>query len=738
MRAAIGFGWLKRLTGRGQAVALILLLALGLARALDPLPLEVARAKIFDFYQQIRPREVPADRPVMIVDLDEASLAAHGQWPWPRALLAQLVDRVMEAEAVVLGFDTVFAEPDRLSPARLADSVAGLDSDTSRRLRDLPDNDAVFAGRIAAGRVVLSRGMQQEAGKDKPEDVPQVTVAEIGGDPRPWLDSAPGLLRSLKELDEAAIGHGLFHVHPEPDGIVRRVPALFNIGGRVMPSLAMELLRVATGNSSLGVRVRPEVGVEGVVIRPKLVRTDEHGRVWVYAAHYDPAKYIPVKDVLAGNFDKARLKNKIVLFGSSAAGLHDIRAIAVERQIPGVELHAQIIETVLTGEQLLRPADAMGVELSATLLAGVAMILLVPLVGARWTLLVFTVAVVGLGGFSWWAFVARHELYDPAYPILTAIIVYMTLTYAAYTRAEVQRQQVRTAFSRYMSPALVERLAVDPSQLRLGGEMRDMTLLFCDVRGFTTISEQFTAEGLTRLINRFLTPMTDVILSRNGTIDKYMGDCIMAFWNAPLDDPDHARNACQAALDMNARLEALNAALAEEAATAGRPHLPINIGIGLNSGIACVGNMGSEQRFDYSVLGDTVNLASRLEGQSKTYGVTIVIGEHTRAEAPDYATLPLDRIQVKGKTQAVAIYALLGTPEMRQTPAFQRLAAAQERMYAHYLAQEWDAAEAALAEARAASPELSGLFDLYAQRIASFRNTPPGENWDGVYRATSK
>ena len=267
-----------------------------------------------------------------------------------------------------------------------------------------------------------------------------------------------------------------------------------------------------------------------------------------------------------------------------------------------------------------------------------------------------------------------------------------------------------------------------------------MTLLFCDIRGFTTISEQFDAEGLTRLINKFLTPMTEIIMAREGTIDKYMGDCIMAFWNAPLEDLDHARHACETALEMSARLGPLNDELRAEAEAAGRDHIPIKIGIGINSGEVCVGNMGSDQRFDYSVLGDAVNLAARLEGQSKTYGVGIVVGENSRTRAPDMAALELDLIQVQGKTTAVRIFALLGDGSFNHDGAFRDLTDAHDRMLSAYRKQDWRGARERMESCRGLDNGLglAAFYDLYAQRISDYEQNPPPADWDGVFIATSK
>jgi adenylate cyclase len=306
-------------------------------------------------------------------------------------------------------------------------------------------------------------------------------------------------------------------------------------------------------------------------------------------------------------------------------------------------------------------------------------------------------------------------------------------------REERQKKWVRGAFTRYLAPAIVDQLARQPDRLNLGGEMRPMTLLFSDIRGFTGIAEQFDAAGLTAFMNRYLTPMTDAILTRSGTVDKYIGDAIMAFWNAPIEDPAHATNACHAALDMLDRLAALNAALAAEAAKAGKPPIKIAIGIGLNSAECCVGNMGSEQRFDYSVLGDGVNLAARLEGQTKAYGVPILLGEDTRALAPDFAALEVDLIQVKGKTAPARVFMLLGRPERAKTEEFRALADAQAVFLQRYRAQDWNGAEAALsALGRRGGADLGGLTDSYASRIAHFRREPPPPEWDGVYVAETK
>ena len=440
------------------------------------------------------------------------------------------------------------------------------------------------------------------------------------------------------------------------------------------------------------------------------------------------------------DFDARQVRDHILFVGTSAAGLMDIRATPLSQSIPGVELHAQVIEQMLLQDFLERPDYADGLELVCLLVFGLILVLVLPRTGAAWGGLVTGIGIAAALGFSWYAFVELRLLFAPIYPSIIALFVYLSSSIISYLRTEAERQQVRSAFSRFMSPALVEQLAEDPSRLKLGGEMRDMTLLFCDIRGFTTISEQFDAVGLTRLINRFLTPMTNVILDRRGTIDKYMGDCIMAFWNAPLDDADHVRNGCRSALVMMDRLGPLNEELRKEAEEEGRKDVPIKIGIGLNTGECCVGNMGSDLRFDYSVLGDDVNLASRLEGQSKSYGVDIVIGENTQVRADGFATLELDLIQVKGKTVPVRIFALMGDEALADDTTFQALLAKHGDMLAAFRGQEWTRMRALVAECRERAPGLGlgPLYDLYDERCDAFEADPPGDDWDGVFVATTK
>ncbi|MEC9343714.1 MAG: adenylate/guanylate cyclase domain-containing protein, partial [Pseudomonadota bacterium] len=376
---------------------------------------------------------------------------------------------------------------------------------------------------------------------------------------------------------------------------------------------------------------------------------------------------------------------------------------------------------------------------------GLLTIALVPVLGAIWAAVAAVAVQAAFVGVSWYAGVRENLLIDPTYPVAATLALFVMMATTNYIREELQKRQIRSAFGQYLSPALVDQLADNPDRLVLGGETRPLTLLFTDVRGFTTISESFKAnpQGLTRLMNRFLTVMSNAILEQEGTIDKYMGDAIMAFWNAPVDAPDHPLLACRAALLMHKRVAELNASAREEVNRTGGQFHEINIGIGINSGDCVVGNMGSEMRFDYTALGDTVNLASRLEGQSKPFGVPVILGDNTaRAVEGKLAVIEIDQVRVKGKAEPERLHSLLGEEETLASEVFREVKAGNDAMQAAYRAQDWDGAERKIAELTELSARLeigiTGYLDVYRKRIAHFRMNPPGADWDTIYEATEK
>ena len=738
--------FLKSAFSKERLFGLALLAALVFAYHTNPYPVEYLRLKTFDYYQLLKPRPIPPpeQQPVVIIDLDENSLAEIGQWPWPRKTLAQLVQNLTQMGVAQVAFDVVFAEPDRMNPENVIAAMDGMDDETRARVSKLKGGDALFAEAIKKGRVVLGQAGYWEELADKPAPPVRSSVAILkqgdGVDPKRFLPEFRALVRNVAEIEPVAAGRGIFSLVPEPDGIVRRVPTLFVFKDQLYPTLSIEMLRVAFGRPTILVRANAAGITEMAITKDVKIPTDQNGRIFPYFSKSDKSKYVSAKDILNGTADPKKLAGKLAIVGTSAVGLLDIRSVPTESVIPGVEVHVQLIESALQKAYLSRPNYFQVAETALLLTGGLLMIWLVPFIGAKWTLLLFALVSGGAAGTSWYLFVTERMLFDAVYAIGSILILYTMLTYTGYAKEEAQRRQVRTAFAHYLSPAMVEKLADDPSHLKLGGEMRNMTVLFCDVRGFTTISEMFDAQGLTKLINRLLTPLTEVILKRQGTVDKYIGDCIMAFWNAPLDDPDHGRNACRAALEMDKAMKAFDKQIEAEAKQENRRHAPLKIGTGINSGDIVVGNMGSNQRFDYSVLGDNVNLASRLEGQCKTYGVDIVVGENTAVKVPDFAMLEADLIKVKGKTAAVRIYALLGDETVAQTPDFEALKRQHDGMLTAYRAQKWDAARMKLQSCRSKmnGHNIGALYTLYEERIAEFEKNPPPADWDGVFVATSK
>lgn len=719
----------------GRVAALTILLALVALRAFDPVPVEELRLRIFDSYQRLAPR-APSDQPVVIVDVDEQSLAELGQWPWPRTRLADLVDTIAGAGATAIAFDFVLAEADRTSPLEMSRVLVQLDDDVRSKLEALDSNDEVLSRALARTKVVVAQS-GVESGfirKTAPVAVPGKIVDEaqvgiLGPDPRPFLVSFPQLLQNVPEIERAASARGLFSMRADADGVVRRVPAIMTAGGRLKAALAVELLRVAGGSDALLLRTSGN-GIESLSFGDVTIPTDANGRVWLRYNGHDPERFVSARDVLEGRSETLQtLAGKLVLIGTSAVGLLDIKTTPVDAAMPGVEVHAQLLENLLSGALLHRPAYAVGTEVVIAVAAGLLTVWLVPVVGA--------LAVLGVGialsgvlvGGAFYAFFQHGVLIDASYPLISSIAVFWTLVFVNYFREERQRRQIRSAFGHYLSPEFVEELARNPQRLELGGETKELTILFSDVRNFTTISESYRSDpqGLTRLMNRLLGPLSDAVVDNRGTIDKYIGDSIMAFWNAPVDDAGHAANACMTALEMQAAIHRLNAERRAEAQD-DEPPADLAIGIGINTGETVVGNMGSEARFNYTVLGDTVNLASRLEGQTKTYGVPIILGNRTNELVADrFATVALDVVRVKGKAHAEPIFALLGGEEVCADPEFARLRGLQHELVEAFAAERWADARALLepAEGLMAGFGLGVLHALYTRRVEEHGQPAP-------------
>jgi len=731
-------------------VALLVLVGALALRTVDPDELRRVRDFAFDTYQRLKPRLYNPEVPVRIVDIDEASLAEYGQWPWPRTIVARLVDRLAEKGVAVIAFDVVFAEPDRSSISRMVrDLVAFTDPETVQKLAAaIQDNDQVLADAMAQSRVVLGFGFDLHGTSAPPRRYHGSAFA--GDDPSQFLPVQQGTVRSLLLLEAAAKGNGSVNMDVD-SSVIRRVPMLFRLAGQegLYPALSIEALRVAQGASTYIVKSSgassemafgARTGIVAIRTGDVEAATDARGRLILYDTGHREERYMSARSVLKGEAAADKLEGHVVFIGTSAIGLKDVRSTPVDQAVPGVEVHAQLAEQMLEQRFLARPDFADGAELLYLAAIGLLFVVLLPRLSAgRMTIVAAIFIMVGLL-MPWIAFSRYDLLFDPIYPPVTLAAIYISGTALAFMRTERERASIRGAFGMYLSPDIVEQLARHPELLQLGGEQREITVMFTDVRGFTRISEQFDPHGLTRFMNRFLTPMTDIVLNHRGTIDKYMGDAIMAFWNAPLAVDDHAARACDTALAMQARLRELNEQWQQEAETEGRRYIPVNIGIGLNTGAASVGNFGSTQRFTYSCLGDDVNLASRLEGQCKAYGVGIIIGDKTRSMVPGHATLELDLIMVKGKTEPERMHALLGGIAVARAPAYQELVRRHAAFLEQYRAGGFVEALGLIdgcEDAAAALGWQQGYYEMMRARVDRLIDDSPLD-WTGVYVAKEK
>ncbi len=695
-----------------------------LLRAWDPAPVARLRLAIFDNYLANAPRRADPDFPVKIVDIDEASLAKIGQWPWARTKLAAIIDRLREAGAKTIAIDLILAEPDRLSPAALADHLSP-SADLKflfERVRALPSNDTVLAGAIAKAPVIL--GFSGESGAVRNLAKPLAPFAVGGDDPKLFVPAFSGGTGSLPELTAVASGIGAVNWLPERDQVVRRVPLMVTANGVLYPSLSLETLRVALGNDA-SVFVKSsgasgilsfgeQTGIDSVRAGGEtILPADARGELWLNFASADPKRYLSAHRVLDGGIPRDEIAGRHIFIGSSATGLLDLRATPLAASVPGVEIHAQALEQMLSGEHLVRPAWATGAEILFLIAAGGLVAWLIGRSGAVMAAVASVTAIGLVWAFSSAAFSNAGLLFDPLYSTLAILALYLGGSLTNYVKAESDRARIRSAFGYYVAPAVVEELALNQDKLKLGGEMRDVTLLFADVRGFSKLSEGMDAEQLVRFVNTLFTPLTENILAHRGTIDKFMGDAVMAFWNAPLTDTDHAANACRAALDMLASLEELNRMRPEGA-------LPIRIGIGLNTGDCVVGNVGSPQRFDYSVLGDAVNTASRLEEATKTYGAAIITGERTAAAAPGFAFVEIGVSALRGKDRSERLFALLGDEQIASSARFKEFKDAFNKFAAAAAAGDKPGMQSQLAACRDHGLDGTfGLLDYYAARLVA-------------------
>ena len=747
------FAWPRGVREAGLAFLIAISVLLILTAIQDLAVIRGLETASLDLRFRLRGVQTP-DPETVVVLVDDSSLAKLGRWPLSRRLYAKAVQMLDRAGARVIAFDLLFPEPespvsnDLRSAARAA--ASGFSAAQDPRLRqalqrlaeDDPDGDFAAALR-ASGKVLLPLTFSfQGPAEETPAPLSQQVYLRLDQSVHePIFPLQPkAAVLPIPVLAEAAAGLGHVAIAFDQDGEPRYDYLAVPFSGDFIPSLPVRIAAAYRGLpwSQVGLALG-----DGVQLGDRLVPTDPAMRLVVN--YRGPRGTIPTfsfADLVEGRLAADLFKGRIVLIGASAIGIADSYSGPFDSTpIPGTERLADTIDTILAGD-FIRENPPPWPSIVIALVAGLAIAtgLAAALLPTRLAALGGAVPILGWAGGAQIAF--EHGLWLPLVSPVAALAA-ATAGVLLFRYAVVDRQGrfIQSAFGLYLAPDLVTALAAHPGRLQLGGETRMLSVMFSDIRGFTAISEQFKAnpQGLSRLINRgFLSPMTKLIMARRGTIDKYMGDCVMAFWNAPLDDPDHADHACASALAMLAELDRINRELAAEAEAENRPFHTIHIGVGINTGECVVGNMGSDERFAYTAMGDAVNLASRLEGQSKTYGVSIVIGEATREAAPSWAALELDLIAVTGKQEAVRVYTLLGDAAYAAAPGFTELAERHAAMLGHYRARDWTLARAALCQCRGRDPRLEPLYDLYAERLAYFTENPPAPDWDGVFVALTK
>ncbi len=719
---------------------LVCLLVIGfsvLARTADVNLLSAVRGYGFDSFTRLWPRQEAEAAPVRIIDIDEESLAELGQWPWPRSRLARLTDELIDLGAAAVAFDIVFPEPDRMSPRRifstpevhavLAGASPGFDAGS------LPDNDEIFARAISGRPVVLAFAT---SGKGRAEQVGLKTgFAQTGLDATNAPPLLHGVTSNIPLLDIAASGIGSINIDLGRDqGIARQIPFLWTDGQRLYPSLSAEALRVAQGVDTLVLHASADTAnaVESLAIGDFEVPLSEHGMFHVYYRYNAPDMYVSAAKVISGNLRDALrplIDGHIVFVGTSAVGLLDVRTSALGETIPGVSIHAQATQQILSGAFLTRPEWVAGAELLYVTLSGLLIAFLSAYLRPRLTLLTF-LALTGLTlALAVAAFRKAGLLVDLTFPILATTLVFLTGIALRLLVTDKEGRRMRGAFAQYVAPTVLAEIERNPQSLKLGGEMRDVTVMFVDIENFTPLSEKLNPVELVSVVNRLLDAGSKAILAEKGTIDKYIGDAIMAFWNAPIKLDDHQFHAAKAALAIRKSVAALNEEpdLAKLLTERGAPRLAVRVGIA--SGEACVGNMGSAERFDYSVLGETVNTAARTESTCKSIGFDIAIAGALRGPTAGLASLYAGALPMKGKSVAEPVHIILNDETHAATDRFKSFQKLYEQLIRQLATSKAKKIQPALlslfGELADQHPALTNYLEKAILRRSDFANRPP-------------
>lgn len=687
------------------------------------------------------------DERIVILDIDEKSLGEIGQWPWKRNVMASLMHKLFDVYGIaVLGFDVVWAEPDTSSGIATLDALANRDlkqvpafQEVYQKLRPALDYDGMFADSIKGRAVVLGYYFNSEERAVKVNAIPEPVLPKgtFAGRNIPFFEWK-GYTGNLPQYVRNAAASGHFNPLIDFDGVARRVPMILEWEGAYYESLSLAVVRtlwalqhgsfpkVEPGYPPERFLTRGYGGLEWLKVGSLTIPVDESASVLIpYRGNKFSFPYISLADVIKDRIAVQRLKGKIALVGATAPGLQDLRATPVDSVYPGVEIHANLIAGIIDQKLKQKPPFMLGAEVVLLVIGGVVLALLIPMLSAAWATIVAVaglVLIVGLNLVVW-------TVGDMVLPLATSVLMTGTLytvnmAYGYFVESRSKRQFTEL-FGQYVPPELVDKMAEDPEKYNMEPRTAELTILFSDVRGFTSISEALKPEELREYINEYLTDMSNIIRGRyRGTLDKYIGDAIMAFWGAPVDDPAHARNAVLAAIEMQRECEVLNKKFAER----GWP--TCKIGVGLNSGPVRVGDMGSQVRRAYTAMGDAVNVASRLEGRTKGYGVGILVGEQTRKLVNDVVFREVDRIKVKGKDEAVTIYEPLGLESEVDRKVLDELKLWNQTLRA-YRACQWDQVEVNLLNLQRMNPAC-GLYEVYAKRVAELRRNPPPADWDGV------
>lgn len=708
--------------------------------------LNVMELKAFDFHFLYRGKVEPG-KEVVIVAVDQKSIDSLGRWPWPRTTIAEIIEKLNGGGAKVIAFDMIFSEPDEslglgvikglkkrlkgkgrdvTSEIEAVEKMADSDARLAYVLKNSP---SVILGYFFFTSLEEIRHFEKQAPYLITSRYTSVRYLEKGA-PLPDMLTAVGVEENIRIISDAAQDFGYFNINPDSDGTVRWVPLAVKYKDDFYPHLSIEAVRKYLDSPPLLLNVAG-YGVDSIQIGNRTLSVDERGRLLIN--YRGPQKTFPhysFSDVLSGAVPADAFKDRIVLVGATAIGIYDMRVTPFSGTFPGVEIHANVIDNILQGDFIIRPDWIVIFDILAIFLLGLSISIVIPKIKALYAMLSTIGLVSSYIILDNYVFDAWRIWLTEVYPVFTIVFVSTCVTTYQFMTEERKKKQIKDAFSHYVAPSLINEILKDPDKLVLGGEERRLTVLFSDIRGFTTISESLKPQVLVTLMNNYLTPMTDIVLKNEGTVDKYMGDAIMAFWGAPIWQEDHSKRACRAALDMLKKLSELQI----EWEKAGLPR--IDIGVGISTGRVTVGNMGSNTRFDYTVMGDTVNLGSRLEGINKEYGTHAIVPKYTYEDVKDEFVLrPLDLIKVKGKVIPIKIYELMG--DMSEMEKLRGIVEGFEAGLSYYWGKKWDMAEESFNNVMKLRQD-DGPSRVFLSRIKELRKTELPPDWDGVFVMTKK